>query len=853
VKNPANPKIFGVRVTMLLFLYRRRLRAHPLQEFLAGAGIAVGVALVFGVLLANAGLTGSVEKLVRGLSGSARLALVARSPEGFSERLTDRVRRLADVQVVTPVLRQNMTISGPHGREAIQLIGVSPSLASLGGIAQQELGNGALLLSGGLGLPGAVADTVGANRGEEVSLIGNGYAHRERVGAVLSGEAVKVLEGCPVVVALLPVAQRLAERPGRITELLIEPRSGKERVVAGELRGIAHGRLAVEPADNELRLLTEATEPNRQSTTLFSAISVMVGFLLALSAMLLTVPERRRFIAELRMQGYEPRQILLLLGFQAIALGLLASVAGVALGDLLSHTVYHQVPAYLTVAFPVSAQQSLHPSSALLAIGCGVLATVLASISPVLDLRPGRPPDAVFRETGSSGQLVLESTIVRGAVIGAVLIALVGVLVALVPALTIAGGVVLALATLCLMPAVLAGTARLLPRITEHSRSPAVTVAVSELRAITTRSVALAAIAGLAVYGSVAIGGARDDLLRGIDDAIVQYHATADVWVTNGSNVFNTDSFALAGTPARVARAPGVKAVSVYQGTLTDVGPRRLWVRARPASDPTMLESSQILSGKFAQADALIRKGGWAAVSNGFANEHHLQVGRSFELPTPSGPERLRVAAITTNSGWPPGTITLSSADFSKAWQTSDAAALEVALRPGVTMAAGIRSVRAAIGARSGLSVRSASARAGEAEASARQGLHTLGQIWTLLLIAAALAVAAALSATIWQRRARLASLKIQGYHPVQLWGGLLVESGVMLGVGSLAGAIVGVYGHALAGRWLTSTTGFPAPFSIGAPHVLLTLALITSIALAVLALPGLAAARVSVRLSLQE
>jgi putative ABC transport system permease protein len=152
-----------------------------------------------------------------------------------------------------------------------------------------------------------------------------------------------------------------------------------------------------------------------------------------------------------------------------------------------------------------------------------------------------------------------------------------------------------------------------------------------------------------------------------------------------------------------------------------------------------------------------------------------------------------------------------------------------------------------------GLSVRSASTRAGEAEASARQGLHTLSQIWTLLLISAALAVAAALSATVWQRRARLASLKIQGYHPVQLWGGLLLESAMMLGVGSLAGAIVGIYGHALAGRWLTITTGFPAPFSIGAPHVLLTLALITFIALAVLALPGLLATRVSVRLSLQE
>jgi putative ABC transport system permease protein len=853
VKNPANPKVFGVRLTMLLFLYRRRVRAHPVQELLAGTGIAVGVALVFGVLLANSSLTSSAQQLVHGLTGSARLALVARSASGFPEGLTEKVRRLAGVQVATPVLRQDMVIVGPRGREAIQLIGVSPSLASLGGVAQQQLGNGALLLSGGLGLPAGVASRIGVGRHGAVSLIGNGYSHPESVGVVLGSEALKAIAGSPVAVVTLPVAQRLAERPGRVTQLLIEPRQGQSAIVEGELRDIAHGRLDVQSADNELRLLDQATQPNRQSTSLFSAISVMVGFLLALNAMLLTVPERRRFIAELRMQGYDPRQILLLLGVQAITLGLLASLVGVALGDVLARTVFREVPAYLSVAFPIGSEQTFSIDTALLAIGCGVLATMLASLSPVFDLRPGRPPDAVFRETGGNGELVLARTIKRAALVGVLLLVLVGLLVALAPSLTIFGGVALAIATLCLMPAVLAGIARALPRLTERSRSGAVIVASSELRAITTRSIALASIAGLAVYGSVAIGGTRNDLLSGIDKAIVQYHATADIWVTNAGNVFNTDGFVVADTATRIARAPGVSSVRIYQGTLADVGRRRLWVRARPSNDAAMFESSQLLSGNYARADALLRRGGWAAVSSGFADELHLKVGSPLALPTPSGTEHLRVAAITTNSGWPAGTITLNSADYSRAWRTNEASALEVDLRPGISTAAGIRSVHAALGARVGLSVHGARQRTAEAEASARQGLHTLGQISTLLLIAAALAVAAALSATVWQRRTRLASLKIQGYNPGQLWGGLLLESGVMLGFGSAGGAIVGVYGHALAGHWLTLSTGFPAPFSVGATQVFLTLALITAISLAVIALPGLVAARVPARVSLQE
>ena len=845
--------LLGLRPSMLLFLYRRRLRAHPVQELLAGAGIAVGVALVFGVLLANAGLTNSARRLVHGLSGSARLTLIARSQAGFSEQLGHRVAALAGVQVATPVLRENMTISGPRGNRPIQLLGVSPSLATLGGIAQQQLGNGALLLSGGVGVPSELARSIGVARGSKVSLIGNGYSHAASVGAVVNSESLQAIAGSPIAVAVLPVAQKLAERPGRITQVLVVPAPGRDAQVARELGQLAAGRLGVEPADHELSLLTQALQPNRDSSALFSAISVMVGFLLAVNAMLLTVPERRRLVAELRMQGYDSGQVLLMLGFQAVALGLIASLVGVALGDLLSHTVYRQVPGYLVAAFPVSNEQSLQVGTVLLAVGCGVLATVVASLSPVLDLRSSRPADAIFREASDARDLISEDLARRAALVGVLLIAAVGVTVALAPVVTILGGVALALATVCLIPLALTSIARLLPRLTGGIRSGATIVAVSELRATTSRSVALAAIAAIAVYGSVAVGGARNDLLRGIDQAISQYHSTAAIWVTNSANVFNTEGFQVAGAAARLRRARGVSAVRTYQGGLLDVGNRRLWIRARSDDDATMIEPSQLLHGEFESAERLIRKGGWAAVSSGFAGEHHLSVGSSFSLPTPTGGPRLQVAAITTNSGWPAGTITLNSSDYTRLWNSHEAAALEVDLAPGTPTAAGLASVRAALRSRPGLSVLAAGPRAGEAEASARQGLHTLGQISTLLIIAAALAVAAALSASVWQRRIRLASLKIQGYNPAQLWGGLLIESATMLGVGALLGAVVGIYGHALASRWLTRATGFPAPFSFAGTQILLTLALITAITLVVMALPGLVAARVPARASLQE
>ncbi len=69
----------------------------------------------------------------------------------------------------------------------------------------------------------------------------------------------------------------------------------------------------------------------------------MVGFLLALNAMLLTVPERRRFVADLRMQGYDSRQILVLLAFQALCSGSSPRPRASA-RRLLSHAFLHASP-----------------------------------------------------------------------------------------------------------------------------------------------------------------------------------------------------------------------------------------------------------------------------------------------------------------------------------------------------------------------------------------------------------------------------------------------------------------------------------------------------------------------------
>ena len=281
-----------------------------------------------------------------------------------------------------------------------------------------------------------------------------------------------------------------------------------------------------------------------------------------------------------------------------------------------------------------------------------------------------------------------------------------------------------------------------------------------------------------------------------------------------------------------------------YRGGLFDVDGRRMYITGKPVGDKALIPPSQVVEGSVTHGDRLLRRGGWAAVSAELARAHGVGIGDRIALPAARGEARFRIAALTTNLGWPPGTVILNATDYAAAWSSSDPTAFEVDLALGVSPRAGRAAVAAALGPRSGLVVQTQAERIDDYRRAERQGLARLSQISLLLLLAAALAMACAMGAAVWERRRRFAAYKIQGFGVAQLWRTLLWETGFVIGVSCLVGVSFGTYGHFFAGRYLELTTGFPAPFAIGGGQLLLTLALVAGTAYVVTALPGYAAAR---------
>ncbi len=473
---------------------------------------------------------------------------------------------------------------------------------------------------------------------------------------------------------------------------------------------------------------------------------------------------------------------------------------------------------------------------------------------PLLDLRRGRARDAVYRDSGDPGNALGQRTqrvLFAAAVV--VLVAATFVFV-LAPSAAILAGAMLALATVLAVPLAFAATLSVGRWLTRRrERLTSLPVALAAMQATTLRSLALAATGAVALFGSVALGGSRDDLLRGIRSFSSSYVADADIWVTNPGDNQAVNAFTPGSDAAAIARVPGVVSVRAFQGGFMQLGDRRVWVIARPSGASRQVLRTQLVSGSAKLVNARLAAGGWIAVSQQIADEHHTSVGQLLTLQTPTGRRSFRIAATTTNLAWPPGVLFISSADYARYWASPDPTALGADLQPGADAASARTAIERALGPSSGLEVSLAPARAARIDALAGEGLGQLAEIATLLLLAAVAAMAAALASSIWQRRPALAGMRLLGVRPARLRRILLLEAALMLGAGCLTGAVAGVYGQLVLDGYLKHVTGFPLARVATGLRPLEIFVFVLALALALVAAPGWIASRVPPSLALEE
>lgn len=825
------------------YIYEARLatRAVVVQEAFAVLGIAVGVALLFASQVSSTSLDRAVAQLNEQLVGSAQVQLQARSYQGVPERLLTEVRATPGVQTALPILERQINVIGEHGQRPVLLIGVEPQAMKVSSKFDHRFSAKQLAHVPAIALPAPLDNQIGSGPLEPVQVQVGAHYIETLVGATLGSKEIGGLINSPIAVTSINYAQKLTQAPHVLTRIFIRYDPAHTVRVRAALAALAaKWSVNLQPSTFESRLFDVAVAPENKSEQLFSGISALVGFLFALNAMLITVPSRRKLIEDLYPHGSTPLMTIQILLVNALVLGVLACVLGIALGEVLSIAVFHATPGYLTFAFPVGSGRVITLQTVALAVAVGMAAAIVGVLWPVRAILwgPQEPSEELpeQRRRWAAGALVL----------GMACLAVTTYTLVADTKASVLGNITLVIALACLLPFVFDGAARLFEWLSNVMDDMGSGLAVSELEAppARVRYLAIAGTAALAVFGTVEFGGVQTNLVHGLDASIRGMDSAANLWVvpSGGSSLQTTVPFQPVDAH-KLASLPGVRSVSVYQGSFLDWGEHRVWVIAPSATIEHPIPRTEILNGSASTAAGRVRSGGWAVLSQGLAAEHHLRIGQPFTLPSPHD-ATLRLAATTTNLGWPPGTVIMSAADYAKGWGSPAPSAYQIQTSPGVSPASERLRVRHALRGLA-LSVQTASEREARHYAAARQGLSRLTQIRLLIYGAAILAVIAAMTAMIWSRREQIATMKCHGIEESDIWLSLLWESVVVLAVGCLTGAVFGLYAQLLGSHFLSAVTGFPIAFGIELIAALTSFLLVTVLTVAVLAIPGLRVVRV--------
>ncbi len=827
----------------ILFIFRARLKARVVlvQEVLAVIGIAIGVALLFASQVASQSLDGSVRQLTQQLVGGTQYQIDARGPEGFPEAVMRKAQALPGVGAALPLVQQQATVIGPKGQASVDLIGVDPRFARLGGPLARKFSGRELSKQRVIALPAPLAGSIGASEFEDVRLQAGTRVVETFLAATLGGEVGGLVDSR---LALAPIryAQQLLGTEGRISRFYIKVKPGQGATAAVGLRRLAAANhLNFVPADWDAQLFALASAPAQQGESLFSGISAVVGFLFAFNAMLLTVGERRRLITTMRRRGTPRLMIVQALAFDALVIGLAASAIGLLLGELISIELFRAQPGYLAFAFPVGSQRIVTSATIAEAVGAGLLAALVGVLAPVRDIlaRPLRAQVEVERTPrGWTAARIIA---------GLVCLAITTLIVVFRPQSAVVGVITLVIASMALLPFLFNAIVLAFDRLQRPFSGTSTRLAVGELTDPLTRvrSLAVAATGAVAVFGSVAIAGAQHNLQSGLNSTAREWNQATDVWVSPSgeSNTLATTPFPDA-VVSKLKHLKDVRSVTIYRGGFLDLGERRLWVIAPPKQSARPIPAGQLTEGGISLTSERLRAGGWAVLSEAVAHELHLHIGDSFTLPAPH-PTTFRLAGLSTNGGWPPGAVVINSEDYAHAWGSTAASALNIQVAPKRSPQEARLAIAKALGPDSGLAVQTATEREDQWKRISRQGLERLTQISVLVSIAAILAMAGVMTSLLWQRRERIAYLKRTGSTRGLLWRSLFCESAVLLGSGCLIGAVFGLYGQLVISHALATVTGFPITISVGAAIAIFSFVIVSATALAIVAAPGYLAVRV--------
>ena len=834
---------------------------HPWLVALSVLGVALGVAVVVAIDLANASAQRAFELSAQTVTGKATHQIVG-AAEGLEADVYRRLRLEADVRDSAPVVEGYATYRG----RTFQVLGVDPFAEApfrpyLGG-GDGEDGEGSdidlslfMAKAGTVYLSRPTSEDLGKAPGDTLTLEIEGVRRPVEVAGLLepgdrrSAEAMSTL-----LLADVATAQELFGMAGRLSRIdLIVPEGPEGERVLADVRAVLPEGAETVRSQSRTETIESMTRAFRLNLTALSLLALLVGMFLIYNTMTFSVVQRRPLIGRLRALGVTKREVFglvlgeaLLIGAVGTGLGLLGGIVlGRGLVELVTQTI-NDLYYVLTVR-----RLSLSPLTLFKGVALGLGATMLAALAPAREAA-GAAVNVVLRRSESESRLrkALPKLALGGASLG-----IVGAALLFVP-----GGIAVSYAALLCVLLAFALVAPAVVLLFAKAARPLMgrlfgTIGRMAARGIVTAlSRTAVAIAALMVAIAATIGvGVMVDSFRQTVVSWLDYTLQADVYVQPPSLVFRRGDASLQPEVVRRLRsAPGVAGAYTVRGVevSTPYGPTDLVAqeanrRQRPF---------QFKEGAPDEALDAFEAGEALLISEPYSFRHGLHAGDTLRLQTDRGEAAFPVAGVFYDYGSDLGIAMISRDRYEALYDDRGVSGMALYAAPGQDVGALVERLRQVASGEQDVIVRS-NRNLREFSLDIFDRTFTITTVLRLLAVLVAfIGVLSALMALQLERARELAVLRATGLTPGELWRYVTMQTGLMGLVAGLLSIPLGlVLAYVLIFVINKRSFGWTLQFSVGADVLLLALGLALVAALLAGLYPSWKMARANPALALRE
>jgi len=804
-------------VTLKLFntFILRDLAKNKLRTFLTVSGIALGVAVVLAISLANDSALDKFKQTVNLISGNANLELRPATSIYLDEKCLDDINWLwLTDSKFTPIIEDNIILADKNNTDEnntlVQLIGINMladkefknySSTSDETTQLEEPGDSKVVKTSALEpdtvfVGGRLARQHGWHIGDSIEVLVGESVQKLKIADILSQGGLGGAFSGDMLVTDISNAQKLINAPGKITAVEIIAPPSDVLQISEKLREQLPPNVLIQRPEQRGAQVEKMTRSFEYNLLALTFIALLVGMFLIYNTMTISVLRRRPEIGTLRALGASRWTIFSLFGAEAIFFGTVGSLAGLVIGLIFAQGALAAIATTFQHFYFKQPLESItyNPIILLLAFLLGVGATVLASAPPAFEAASIEPAEAV-RRAGHEAKVKRSATALAAAAILCLALGAAATLAPPVfnfPVFGYLAAVFWILGTSMLMPFLLD---RFLPFVAfmfgKYSNAEGRLAARSLQGAIGRTSVASASLmTGIAMMVSLAImiGSFRQTVMLWVEQSL-----KADLWIQTVARAGgSTLSRISPETVARIKAMPDVLAVSTfveqpitYRGERTNLAGADFVVAVNYGHLIfTSGETTKQVCSRVHDHDCI--------VSETLAIHMGLKRGDTIELPTPSGMFKATIQGVYYDYASDLGYIIIPKPEFARLFNDDGFSSCAVYIKPNIDSANVREKILAMVGPQSHLFIKTTrelrieTFRIFDRTFSITYALHTIA------IIVAMLAVTNALLALTLESRRDFGILRYLGASAGQLRRIVLIQAGLLGFIGNTSGIGLG-------------------------------------------------------------